>query len=106
MFKRAHTNRGLIKAIVLILIALLILAYFGFNLRSIVNSATFQDNWNFLWNGIVHIWDTYLKAPATYLWDIFINYIWNPAIHNLQNGHGVPLDDPSHGMNGVPPTVQ
>ena len=57
-----YTNRqgGLIKAILIIIVVLLILAYFGLNLRSIVSSPTFQDNWNFLWNGIVNIWNMYL----------------------------------------------
>ncbi len=95
MFKLVNRQGGLIKAILIIVIALLILAYFGFNLRSTVNSPTFQDNWSFLWDGIVNIWNHYLKAPATYIWNIFVVYIWDPALHNLQNQHGVPLSDPS-----------
>jgi hypothetical protein len=78
------TNRGLIKMIIFILIALLLLAYFGFNLRSIVGSPTFHDNWNFLKGLIVDLWNNILKAPLTYLWNIFVPLIWNPALHNLE----------------------
>ena len=108
LFNYANKQGGLIKAILVIVIILLILAYFGLNLRSIVSSPTFQDNWSFLWNGIATIWDNYLKAPATYLWNIFVNYIWDPAIHNLQNGHGIPLSNPSQSplVSTTTPQVQ
>lgn len=104
LFNFANQQGGLIKAILIVIIVLLILAYFGLNLRSIVNSPTFQDNWNFLWNGIVHIWNAYLKAPAGYLWDIFVNYIWDPALHRLQSGQtAIPLSNPAQSpQQGVP----
>lgn len=86
-----YPNRqgGLIKAIVIVVIILLILAYFGLNLRNIVGSSTFQDNWNFLWNGILTLWNMYLKSPAMYLWNIFVMYIWDPAIQNLMHNKAV-----------------
>ena len=71
--------------ILLILVVLLLLAYFGFNLRSIVNSPTFQDNWSFIENGAVNFWNNYLKKPADYIWNtIFVPLIWRPAVSNLE----------------------
>jgi hypothetical protein len=67
-----NSNRGLVKMIIIIFIALLLLAYFGLNLRSIVGSQTFQDNWNFLSNLAVNIWNNYLKG--------FVAFIWNSII--------------------------
>ena len=64
--------------LVIIFIALLLLAYFGLNLRSIVASQTFQDNWNFLTNLISNIWDNYLKGAVNFIW----NYILAPLISN------------------------
>ncbi len=84
---RTPTNRGLVKMIIVIVIALLILSYFGFNLRNIANSPTTQDNFSYVWGLIVHVWNDYLKTPAVFIWNIFINYIWNPAINNLQHPH-------------------
>jgi len=96
LFNYANKQGGLIKAILIVAIVLLILAYFGLNLRSIVNSPTFQDNWSFLWNGTVHIWDAYLKAPATYAWNFFVTYVWDPVFARLQSGQtAIPLSDPS-----------
>ena len=84
--KKTAQNRGIVKLIILIVVALLVLSYFGINLRALVNSPTTQDNISYTSTGAVTVWDTYLRVPATYLWkDIFINLIWDPAIHNLQN---------------------
>src|SRR6185369_1737449 len=79
------TNRGLIRNVILVLIALLILSYFGFNLRSIVNSPTFQDNWHFVTDLAIKVWNDYLKAPATLVWDLFIRLVWTPAMAVLQH---------------------
>ena len=75
-------NRGLIRTIVLIVIALLILSYFGLNLRDIVNSPAGKDNFSFTQEVMIKIW-SYIKGPVTYLWHIFIDLIWNPAIEAL-----------------------
>lgn len=109
LFNYANRQGGLIKAVVIIAIALLILAYFGLNLRSIVNSPTFQDNWSFLWTGIAHAWDAYLKAPATIAWNFFVTYVWDPVFARLQAGQtAVQLNDPSHSplISSTTPFVQ
>jgi hypothetical protein len=79
-------NRGIIKWIIIIVIALLILSYYGFSLRALVNSPVTQDNFGYVATTTVSVWDQYLQQPASYLWnDVFINLIWNPAITNLTN---------------------
>jgi hypothetical protein len=77
-------NRGLIGLLILILIALIILGVYGISVRQAVQNPTAQDNVSYVWTGITNFWNDYLKAPATYLWNIFINDIWNPAITNLE----------------------
>ena len=82
--KKLMANRGLVKMIILIIAILLLLAYLGFNLRSIVNSPTFVDNWEFLKTLCVKIWDNYLRVPVIFAWDkVFIPYVWNPIVSNL-----------------------
>lgn len=78
------TDRGLVRMIVIIVIALLLIAYFGFNLRSIVDSPTFQDNWHFIKDTVLYVWNTFLKGPAVYLWNLYVTLIWEPAIQNLE----------------------
>ena len=78
------TNRGFIKWVIIIVVALLILSYYGFSLRDLANSPTTQDNFGYVATTTVSFWDKYLQQPATYLYeDVFINLIWTPAIDNL-----------------------
>lgn len=91
--KKNATNRGLVRTIVLIVVGLLILAYFGFNLREIVSSDTFIDNWSFIRSIAGDIWANYLKLPLAYVWNnLFLPYVWNPIIENIANRAGQGLD--------------
>lgn len=84
LLKKRELNRGFVRTVIIIVIALLILSYFGFNIRAIVNSPAGQDNFTYTQEVILNVWNNYLKGPATYLWkDIFLDLIWNPAIENL-----------------------
>ncbi len=77
-------NRGFIKWIIIIVVALLILSYYGFSLRTLVDSPVTQDNIHYVATTTVTIWDKYFKKPATYIWDdVFVSLIWTPAIDNL-----------------------
>ena len=76
---------GFIKFIIIIIIAIIILSYFGFNLRAIVESPTTQGNLGYVWGGVVFVWDTWLVGPVSYLWnDIFINLLWDSFIDNMK----------------------
>ena len=77
-------DRGLIKMILIIVGALLILSYFGINLRNLVNAPTTQDNVSYVASTTVNVWDQYLRVPAAYAWGIFVDLIWTPALHNLE----------------------
>ena len=84
MFKNINTESGLIKLIVIIIIAIIVLSYFGFDLRAIVEAPETQGNLGYVWGLVVHVWDTYLVGPATYLWnDVFIDLLWNTFIENM-----------------------
>ena len=72
MIPRQRHNQGLIRMLIILFVVLLLLAYFGLNLRSIVGSQTFQDNWNFLTTTAVHIWNNVLKGPLTFIWDFIL----------------------------------
>ncbi len=74
---RNHTSKGFIKYIIIIGAVILVLSYFGFNLRSIVESDTSKGNFSYVWNGVVQIWNTYLAQPAHWLWkEIIVDIIW------------------------------
>lgn len=107
----AAGDRGLIKIILIIIVALLVLSYFGINLRQLVNAPTTQDNVSYVASTTVTVWDSYLKVPATYLWGVFIDLIWTPAIDNLEamkNGQPTNINDISSSTRNLPdiPFVQ
>ncbi len=77
-------DRGLVKMIIVIVVALLVLSYFGFNLRNIASSPTAQDNFSYVWGIVTNIWTNYLAKPAMYVWEIIMKYILNPILHNVQ----------------------
>jgi hypothetical protein len=82
--KRNASRGGLLRTIIFIIIALLVLSYFGLNIRAIVNSPAGHENFTYVQEIMINVWNNYLKGPATYLWnDIFLKLIWNPAIENL-----------------------
>ncbi len=84
--KRTAGDSGLIRIILLIVIAILVISYFGINIRQLVSSPTTQDNVSYVASTTVTVWDKYLKVPAGYLWnEIFLELIWKPAINGLKD---------------------
>jgi hypothetical protein len=81
-------KRGLITTIVVIVIALIILGYFGFNVKDIINGPTVQANLNSAWSFVMKIWNNYLAAPVLYVWDkFFVGVLWKLIQSGLNNVH-------------------
>jgi hypothetical protein len=82
---RPNKNSGFIKLILLIVVVILILSYFGVSLRKVASSETGQDNFGFLkelgtkvWDFCLSIWNQYLEQKVLFIWnDIIIKYGWN-----------------------------
>lgn len=69
MIQSPKGNRGFIKLILIIVVALIVLGYFGYNLKDIVSSPTVHDNLVYVWDLIVRLWNTIIVTPALWLWD-------------------------------------
>ena len=81
MKPRNNEQSGLIKVIFLIVFALIVLGFFGYNLESIVNSPDVKGNLAYVWELLVKLWSI-LLAPLTWVWDnVVIKLVWN----NLQS---------------------
>jgi hypothetical protein len=65
-----NQQSGFLKTIIIIVIALIILGYFGVNITNIINSPMVQTNLAWLWNGILWIWSI-ISVPFIWLWNLF-----------------------------------
>ena len=85
MMKFKNDNKGLIKWIIIILIAVIVLSFFGFDLRTIIESDLTQNNLGYLWGIGVTVWNEYLSRPILYFWhNIFINLLWDSFVENME----------------------
>lgn len=74
----------MIRYIIILVVAILVLSYFGFSIKDLVQNPNTQSNFAYVWHGVVYVWYGYLAKPANYLWnEIFLKIIWRPAIENF-----------------------
>ncbi len=74
-----NLKSGLIRTIVIIVIGILVLSYFGFNIRQIAESKTSRENFSYVQEKMIYVWDNFLETPATFVWErIIIDLGWEP----------------------------
>ena len=78
-------NQGFIKWIIIIVIALIILGYYGFDVRKAIDAPATQSNLTYVQQIVANVWNHYLKVPVTYIWnELFLKFIWNPIAAHLK----------------------
>jgi hypothetical protein len=75
----------MIKLIIIIVILILVVSYFGINIQQVATSPASQGNFSYVWNGAVHLWDTYLAGPLTYAWNTVGTALWKAFMQGVQN---------------------
>ncbi len=70
-------SRGIIKTILIIIVALIILGYFfNIKIQDVVNSSAVQANLSFAWGLVLTLW-SFISYPFVWIWDHFIvGFIW------------------------------
>jgi len=77
-----NEKKGFVKLIIIIVIALIVLGYFGFNIKSIVQSQSVSGNLNYVWGLVVTLWNKFLVMPVTFVWEkIIVGIIWNGLVN-------------------------
>lgn len=98
-----HTKHqsGFIKIILIIVIALIVLGYFGLNIGDIIASPIVKQNLSWFWNFLTTTWSTYLSGPATWLWNHLIKILWDMFLQGVGNlkttGGQLPITPPQIG---------
>jgi hypothetical protein len=77
---RNSKNGGFVKAVIIIVVALLIISALGYNLRDVISDPNTKDNFGFAWEWVLKLWG-YVKGP--------VQYIWNEVILKLIIKQGV-----------------
>ncbi len=78
---RSNYQKGFIKEILIIIIILIVLGYFGFNINNIISSGTVQTNLQWLWNILLTIW-SWISAPIIYLWHLAVS-LFQAGVNNI-----------------------
>ena len=77
-------KKGFIKTIIIIVVALIVLGYFGFDVENIMKSEKVQKNLNYVWDIISKVWNLYLAAPVMFVWDkFFVGVVWKTIVTTL-----------------------
>jgi len=90
----------MIKWIIIFIILILVLSYFGINIQQVVNSPTGQSNVSYVWNGVTYVWNNYLSAPFDYLWNTVGQTLWNAFTQGIQN---IKMNQNTPNLNQVSP---
>jgi len=72
-----NKQAGLIKMIILIIIAIAVLSFYGVDIKDFFTSPQAQKNFGYVWNFISGIWTDYLSGPIHKLWGIIIALFGN-----------------------------
>jgi hypothetical protein len=63
---------GFVKLLLSIVIALIILSYFGFDLRTLIENPQTQENLNYFWNLLKTFWFDYIWKGILFVWNYIV----------------------------------
>jgi len=72
---------GIITDILIIIVILIVLGYFGFNINNIINSPTVSSNLQWLGNIFLTIW-SWISAPVLWAWHL-ITSLFQAGVNNI-----------------------
>ncbi len=77
---------GFLNWIILILIVLIILGYYGFDVRKALEKPETRQNISYVTEKVIFVWEKYLKKPTTYLGkDILLDRVITPLLESIKN---------------------
>ena len=91
MYMNKPSEQGFLKLIILIVIGLIILGYFGLNIQDILAKPVVHDNLVAFWEFLKWLWNNFLVGPATWIWEHNIKFFWQlflDGINGLRDGQG------------------
>jgi len=87
-------DKAFIGILVLVVVAILLISYLGFDLKKIFTSDIVKNNFSYVWNFAKEVWETYLVGPWNFIWDQafkpLFTIMWNgflSAIEGIRNAN-------------------
>lgn len=68
---KTNQTRGFIKTVIIIVVAIIILSYYGVDLKNIFTSNQVQSNLEYVWSLVVAGWEVLIE----YIWEPFTNFL-------------------------------
>lgn len=72
-----NKRQGIIKTIFLIIVAVIVLSYLGFDLKKIMTSDLVQKNFTYLSETAKAVWSSYLATPFRFVWNEMLKPLWD-----------------------------
>lgn len=72
--EKINRKSGFLQLIIILVIGLLILSYFGFDLKSFLDKPIVQDNLKYAWNLVLKGWEL-IKGPVLKVYNLILNLI-------------------------------
>lgn len=88
-------QKGFVKLVIILVIVLIILGYFGFNIKEIIQSPSVSGNLNYAWGLAVTVWNKVLVVPITFVWNkIIVGFFWNTFAGMIEKIQSAPPSRP------------
>ncbi len=72
-----YNKGGLIMDIIIIVVILIVLGYFGVNINNVIHSQPVQANFAWFWSILQTIWG-WISGPVMWFWNtLIIGVLWN-----------------------------
>lgn len=81
-----NKQRGIIKMIILIIITIAILSWYGVDIKNFFTSPLVKKNFSYIWNFISDIWNNYIGVFLHKVWQIWLDYVWGPLSGIIEKG--------------------
>ncbi|MEK7503120.1 MAG: hypothetical protein AAB556_01595 [Patescibacteria group bacterium] len=77
-------KNGFIQIIIILALLVIILSLLGVSLSALFSNPILQDNFSFIKDWGRLLWNSYLGAPARYIYKLFLEIAWNPSLEILR----------------------
>lgn len=77
-------KEGFIQIIIILALLVIILSLLGVSLGALFENPILRDNFGFIWEWVIQLWNSYLSVPFWYIYEIFVELIWEPSLDTLR----------------------